>query len=207
MWLNRLLGLKPTGAREYFADLPRLETPRLILRKARRSDAADIYAYASDPEVSRYVLWDTHRSIADSRAYIRYLRRQYYSGEPSSYVMALKDTGRVIGTVGFVRYTEENDCAEVGYSMGRDWWHQGLMTEALQAVLRLAFEEMGLHRVEARHETGNPASGRVMARCGLRQEGILRGSVWNKGRYADVALWSILQEDYAALTPQPSFRP
>ena len=186
---------RPAGVREVFADLPTLRTERLILRRVRRRDAADIFAYAQDEEVARHVLWDAHRSIRDSRAYIRYLRRQYAAGEPSSYAMELKATGQVIGTVGFVRYDEEHNAAEVGYSMGRAWWHQGLMTEALRELIRFAFEELGLHRIEARHELDNPASGRVMARCGLRQEGILRGAVWNKGRYADVAVWGIVSEE------------
>ena len=183
----------PIGPREFFADLPTLKTERLILRKVRRRDAADIFAYAQDEEVARHVLWDAHRSIRDTRGYIRYLRGQYAAGEPSSFVMELRATGRVIGTIGFMSYSEEHNCAEVGYSMGRPWWHQGLMTEALREVLRFSFDEMELHRVEARHELDNPASGRVMARCGMIREGTLHGAVWNKGRYVDVAVWAAVK--------------
>lgn len=186
-----------------FSNLPTLETPRLLLRKMTMRDAADIYAYSCDPEVARHVLWEAHRSPADSRAYLRFILRQYREGEPSSYGMVLKETGRLIGTIGFMSYNAENSTVEVGYSMARAMWNRGLMTEALRAVLRLSFEELRLHRVEAQHETSNPASGRVMLKCGMTHEGTLRGRIYNKGRYSDVELYAILREDWQRL-PHPA---
>ncbi len=186
-----------------FSNLPTLETPRLLLRKMTMRDAADIYAYSCDPEVARHVLWEAHRSPADSRAYLRFILRQYREGEPSSYGMVLKETGRLIGTIGFMSYNAENSTVEVGYSMARAMWNRGLMTEALQAVLRLSFEELRLHRVEAQHETSNPASGRVMLKCGMTHEGTLRGRIYNKGRYSDVELYAMLREDWQRL-PHPA---
>lgn len=192
---SRFFGFVPADMRDFFADLPTLTTPRLILRKARMRDAADIYAYAQDEEVARHVFWEPHRSLRDSRAYVRYLKGLSAAGEPSSYVMELKETGKVIGTVGFVDCREEHAEAEIGYSMGKAYWNRGLMTEAVGELLRMCFEDMGLHRVCAKHETDNPASGRVLEKCGMRCEGVMRGAVWNKGRYADVALWAILEDD------------
>lgn len=183
---------------EVFARLPVLETPRLLLRPMRMSDAQDIFAYSCDPEVARHVLWDAHRTVADSRAYLRYMQRLYRSGSPSSYGIVLKDTGRVVGTIGFMWYSEENRSAEVGYSMARWLWNQGLMTEALRAVLEMGFRTLHLHRIEAQHETSNPASGRVMLKCGMRHEGTLRERVMNKGRFVDVELYAILQSDWRA---------
>ena len=121
---------------------------------------------------------------------------------PSSYGIVLKATGRVVGTIGFMWYSEENHSVEVGYSLARGLWNQGLMTEALKAVMRLSFEELQVHRVEAQHETSNPASGRVMLKCGMRHEGTLRGRIYNKGRFVDVELYAILREDWERL-PHP----
>ena len=73
------------------------------------------------------------------------------------------------------------------------------MTEALQAVLCLSFDALRVHRVEAQHETTNPASGRVMVKCGMRHEGTLRGRIYNKGRFVDVELYAILREDWDRL--------
>ena len=160
------------------------------------ADATDIFAYSRDPEVSRHVLWDAHRSIADSKAYLRYILRQYRSGEPSSWGIELIETGRLIGTIGFMWWNREYRSAEVGYSLSRVYWGQGLMTEALGEIIRFGFGQMHLHRIEAQHETDNPASGRVMEKVGMRKEGVLRGRLYNKGKYADVALYAILREDF-----------
>lgn len=181
---------------EVFSHLPVLTTPRLILRPMRMSDAADVFAYSRDPEVARHVLWDPHRTIADSKAYLRFIHKQYRSGEPSSYGIILKETGHLVGTIGFMWYSPENQSAEVGYSLAHWLWGQGLMPEALQAVLALSFQTLCLHRVEAMHETSNPASGRVMVKCGMTHEGTLRERVMNKGKYADVELYAILAQDW-----------
>ena len=185
-----------------FARLPELETERLLLRPVRRGDAEDIYAYASDPEVTRYVLWSPHRSLADSRAYVRYLRDQYRRGLPSNYAIVLKESGRMIGTIGFMQWLDEHGVVEVGYSIGRKWWNQGIMTEALTRFLALCFSTRSICRVEAMHDPANPASGRVMEKCGMRREGILRQRVNNKGQQCDVALWAIVREDWQAAHPQ-----
>ncbi len=178
-----------------FAKLPTLETPRLWLRRMTLADADDIFAYSRDPEVSRHVLWDAHRSIHDSRAYLRYIQRQYRAGEPSSWGIESKETGHLIGTIGFMWWNREYHSAEVGYSLSRAQWNKGLMTEALREVIRFGFDEMALHRIEAQHETDNPSSGRVMEKAGMRKEGVLRGRLFNKGRYVDVALYAILRDE------------
>ena len=184
--------------RACFRRLPRLETERLVLRRVRRSDAGDLYDYAQDPEVSRHVLWTAHRSLADSREFLSQLCRQYRKGLPASFGIEEKETGRLIGTIGFMSLSPENRCAEVGYSLARSRWNRGIMTEALNAVLGYAFETLLLNRVEAIHETDNPASGRVMEKAGMRPEGTLRAKVYNKGRFTDVRIWAVLKKDWLA---------
>lgn len=186
----------PPSPAEFFSALPVQETARLILRPMRMSDAGDIYAYSKDPEVARHVLWEAHRSLLDSRSYLRFILRQYRRGEPSSYAIVLKETNRVIGTIGWMSYSEEIACTEVGYSLAREQWDKGLMSEALECVISLSFQRLTVNRVEAMHETDNPASGRVMEKCGMRREGVMRQRIYNKGRYADVALYAILREDW-----------
>ena len=178
-----------------FSHLPTLETERLILRPMRMSDARDLFAYAQDPEVSRHVLWDTHRSLGESRQFLRGALRQYRRGQPSSFAITLKDSGRMIGTIGFMWLNLDHQSAEVGYSLSRDYWNRGIMTEALRQVVAFGFERLRLNRIEAQHEVDNPASGRVMAHVGMQYEGTLRKRIKNKGRYVDVALYAILRED------------
>lgn len=178
-----------------FSRLPELETPRLLLRKMTMNDAQDMYDYSRDPEVSRHVLWDAHRSVQESRAYLRYIQRQYRNNEPSSWGIELLETGRLVGTIGFMWWNRENRSAEVGYSLARAQWNKGLMTEALRTVIAFGFDEMKLHRIEAQHEVTNPASGKVMEKVGMQREGLLRGRLFNKGAYVDVYLYSILRGD------------
>lgn len=178
-----------------FARMKGLRTERLYIRKLTLRDADDMFEYSRDPLVAKCVLWDAHRAVGESRAYIRYMLRKYRLGEPVSWGIEHLETGKMIGTIGFMWYQRENNSAEVGYSLSRAYWNQGLMTEALKAVLAFGFREMHLHRIEAQHEVDNPASGAVMRKAGMQFEGTLRGRLFNKGRYVDVALYSMLRED------------
>lgn len=180
---------------ETFGHLPNIVTDRLVIRAARMSDSQDIYEYSRDPEVARHVMWDAHRSIHQTRAYVRFLIKQYRNCSPSTFVIALKDTGKVIGTIGFMWVQPDNRAAEVGYSLSREYWNRGIMSEALRAVLIFGFKKLNLNRIEAQHECDNPASGRVMQKVGMRYEGTLRERIYNKGRYVDVSLYSALKKD------------
>ena len=180
----------------FFYRLPELETEDLLLRKPRRRDVKDIFRYASDQEVARYVLWEPHRSVSETASFIRDLRVRIRAGYPSSWVVTLRETGLVIGTIGFVWYSTDNNAAELGYSFSREYWNHGYATQALRAVTDCLFSSLPLNRLEAQHDVRNPASGRVMQKCGLTQEGILRGRIMNKGEYIDTALYSILRSDW-----------
>ena len=181
-----------------YTYMPELVTPRLKLRRLTMRDAADIYRYSRDAEVARHVLWSAHQSIGDSRSYLRYMLRRYRNHEPASWGIEYVQTGEVIGTIGFMWIQSDNSAAEVGYSLSRDYWNRGLMTEALKAVIAHGFGSMNLNRIEAQHETGNPASGAVMRKCGMVHEGTLRQRLFNKGKYVDVELYAILRRDYRA---------
>ena len=179
-----------------YTYMPDLQTPRLVLRKLQMRDAGDIFRYSRDTEVARHVLWEAHRSIGDSRAYLRYMLRKYRSHESASWGIELMENRRIIGTIGFMWIQSDNAAAEVGYSLSRDFWNYGIMTEARRAVIAHGFGSMNLNRIEAQHETTNPASGAVMRKCGMVREGTLRQRLYNKGRYVDVELYAILRRDY-----------
>lgn len=200
-WLT-MPASEPGTPQDFFARLPVIETERLILRKMTMRDAPDIYHYACDPEVARHVLWEAHQSIWETRAYVRFLLYQYRNGEPGSWGIVLRETGRVIGTIGYMSYSADNSTVEVGYSLSREHWSKGLMSEALDAVISETFRVLQLHRIEAMHFTDNPASGRVMAKCGMQHEGHLRGRICCKGVFRDVEMWGILHNDWQRLHPE-----
>ena len=176
--------------------MPTLETERLILRRMTMRDAADVFIYSSDKEVARHVLWSAQKDISEAKEYLRCMTRRYRNDEPSSWGIIDKATNRLVGTIGYMYYSEENNAVEVGYSLARWLWNGGYMTEALSRVIEHTFEVMDVNRIEAQHELDNPSSGRVMEKCGMTKEGVLRQRLYNKGRYVDVALYAILKSDY-----------
>lgn len=173
-----------------------ITTRRLTLRPARMRDAQDMFEYSRDPEVAKHVLWEAHQSLRETRAVLRRMIHDYRFAPPFTYVIELTEESRVIGTIGLMTLNRANRSAEVGYSLSRKYWNQGLMTEALQAMLAYCFNELKLNRVEAQHEVENPASGAVMRHAGMRHEGTLRKRLYNKGQFRDMELYAILKEEY-----------
>ena len=176
-------------------SMPDIETERLLLRRMTMKDAQDVFEYSRDPEVARHVLWTAQKHISEAKDYLRYMMKRYRDDLPSSWGIIDKASGRLVGTIGYMAYSEENASVEVGYSLARRLWGKGMMTEALRAVIDYTFEAMDINRIEAQHEIENPSSGRVMEKCGMMKEGILRKRLYNKGEFKDVALYSILRQD------------
>lgn len=175
---------------------PRLETERLILRALTPDDAAAIFAYASDPEVARYVVWEAHRSVKDAEAFLDLTMGRYASGEASDWGMVYKGDGRLIGTSGFVAREPEHARAEVGCVLHRGYWGMGLAAEALGAMISFGFERMGLNRIEGRCIAENMASARIMEKAGMVYEGTMRQREFMKGEYRDMKLYAILKDEY-----------
>lgn len=182
--------------RRAFINIPRLETPRLILRQLTVDDAADMFDYASREEVTRYLLWDPHPSLAYTRRYLRDLQEKYRSGEYYDWGLELQETGKLIGTCGFARLDVDNRRGEIGYVIHPDYWFLGLAPEAASCVMAFGFLKLRLHRIEARYMVGNEASRRVMEKCGMSFEGIQRGALYVKNAFCDVGICATVREDY-----------
>ncbi|MCE5342863.1 MAG: GNAT family N-acetyltransferase [Eubacteriales bacterium] len=174
-----------------------LETERLILRAFTLKDAPAMFAnWADDPEVTKYLTWPTHESVEVSRAILGEWTARYT--EPGFYNWAIvpKDVYEPIGSIGVVGFDEAVTSAHIGYCIGRQWWHQGITGEALAAVIRFLFEEVGVNRVDSRHDPHNPNSGRVMAHCGMTREGTMRQADRNNQGICDYTLYAILANEY-----------
>ncbi|CAN5776263.1 GNAT family N-acetyltransferase [soil metagenome] len=188
-------GARPRGkAAGLFANLPELETERLLLRKMRPGDAEAMFAYASDPEVTRYVLWETHASIEESENFLRFAGEGYDKGDFGGWAVVLKASRAFVGTCG-IEAAPEHSRAELGYVLARDHWGGGLMPEAVRRVIRFCFERMDLNRVEARCIAENTASARVMEKAGMSCEGTLRRREYIKGAYRNMKMYSILRSE------------
>ena len=182
--------------REVLKDLPTLETERLILRKMVLNDAEAVFAYASNSEVSRYTLWETHRCIEDSRAFLEFATQKYENGGEPDWGIVYRGNGCLVGACGLVNWEAEHARAEVGFVLSREYWGRGLMSEAVRAILRFGFERMNLNRIEARCIAENAASARVMEKAGMVYEGMLRQREYIKGAYRDIRLYAILKKGF-----------
>ena len=174
-----------------------IETEHFILRKFKESDGEAMYKnWASDPEVTKYLTWDVHESVEASTYLCKLWEKEAESCKNFQWAMVLKETGEPIGSIGVVKLDEQINEADIGYCMSKKWWNKGYMSECFKAVIRFLFEQVNVNRIAAVHHTDNPASGKVMLKCGLKSEGIKRQSAINKGELCDIAQYAILKEDY-----------
>lgn len=179
-----------------FGELPALETARLQLRKLRREDAADVFAYASDPEVTKYLMWSPHRTIEDSRAFIATALLQYNRKLVGPWAIVHRQDRKVIGTCDFISWHPEHGRAEIGYALSRVYWNRGLMTEAVREIIAYGFRVKRLNRIQALCEIPNLGSARVMEKAGMTFEGILRQYMIQHRAPRDMKIYAMLREEW-----------
>ncbi len=175
-----------------------LHSERLILRRLAIQDAKAMYNnWASDSEVTKFLTWSAHTDASETDCILHNWDEQY--GEDTFYQWAIvpKAFGEPIGTISVVKCDENTDTMEIGYCIGKKWWHKGYTSEALQTVISFLFHDVKINRLEARHDTHNPHSGAVMKKCGMCFEGILRSAARNNCGIVDVAVYSIIAEEYS----------
>ena len=174
-----------------------LETARLILRRFSPEDAGYMYQnWAADPEVTKFLTWPCHASPEATRALLENWERQYENGSYFSWAIESKDVHQPIGSIAVMKLDEQIDSAEIGYCLSRKYWGQGIMPEALIAVMHYLFEEVGLNRISAVHDVKNPKSGRVMEKAGLKYEGTLRQASKNNQGICDIVLRAALRNEW-----------
>ena len=175
----------------------RIETPRLILRMAQMSDAEPMFRnWASDPEVTKFLTWPTYESVENANTILNIWTKEYDNPNFYQWMIEVKEIGEPIGSISVVHLRDEIAEAEIGYCIGQKWWHQGIMTEALAAVIQFLFTEVGMNRITAEHDTNNSHSGGVMKKCGMQYEGTLRAADRNNQGICDIAQYAILREDW-----------
>ncbi len=145
-----------------------LTTPRLLLRPFEEGDAPDLYDYARDPRVGPIAGWPPHTSVENSLEIIRTV-----FSAPNVFAVADRESGRVIGSAGFVgEHREElpGPDDELGYALSPALWGRGLIPEASEALIRWGFTELGLETIWCNHYDGNARSRRVIEKCGFRYQ-------------------------------------
>lgn len=186
-----------SSLKSIFRSPPVLFTDRLVLRKMDKRDSSDMFLYAGDAEVTKYLLWSPHADESYTYKYLSSLPARYRAGE--FFDWAVTYNGRMIGNCGFTRLDLTNKKGEIGYVIARDLWNMGFGTEAARRVMEFGFEVLGLHRIEIQFMEGNTASRKVGEKIGMTFEGIHKDSIFVKGEYKSIGVCAILDEEYKAL--------
>lgn len=177
-------------------NFPLLETERFLLRPIEVDDADEVYHYFSQDEVTKYYDLDTFTSRNEAIQLIENWQKRFVDNEGIRWGIATKDNNQIIGSCGYHNWEKEHFKAEVGFEVTPEYWQKGVMTEVLKHVLPYGFEKMGLFRIEALYDPENTASKKTLEKAGFIYEGILRKSSFEKGRFCDAAICSILIEEY-----------
>jgi ribosomal-protein-alanine N-acetyltransferase len=180
-----------------FSPYPVLETPRLILRQPTLADAPDVFIMRSDPEVMRFIPRPLAQSIADVEALINMINDFAAKNERINWAMEWKETGAVIGFIGYVNLKPEHARGEVGYSLARTWHRKGIMKEALKEVVRYGFEGIGFHSIEAILDVENTPSALLLESVGFRKEALFIEDFLDRGEFRTSAHYGLLRREFS----------
>jgi [ribosomal protein S5]-alanine N-acetyltransferase len=172
-----------------------LETKRLVLREMRPEDAEAIFHILGDEEVMRYHEIPAFTRLEEAQQSLEWMRARRERGEGMRWGITLKGEDSLVGSCGYSWHLSHL-FGVIGYDLARIYWKQGIMTEALQALLQFGFEARNLHRVEAKVRLGNDASMRVLQKLGFQEEGTLRECIFVNNHFYDVKIFSLLKSEY-----------
>ena len=177
-----------------------LETDRLKLRRFVETDAPAVFRnWTSEDKVTTYLRWPTHKSLETTETILKDWIRMYGNSDFYQWAIVPRDgKDEPIGTISVVDMNDKLDIVHIGYCIGSRWWGQGITTEAFSAIIPFLFDEVGVNRIESQHDPENPGSGKVMAKCGLKYEGILRQADFSNRGIVDAAMYSLLVSEYRA---------
>ena len=183
-----------------FATLPALETDRLLLRRIKADDHDDWLAVWRSPGVLDYLIdFDGAPDGVIANAIIEWADRIIRERSGIRWAITLKPDDRMIGSCGFHLYAGRDRRVEIGYELHSDFWRQGIMSEAAEAVVQFCFDQLDVHRVEADVVEGNVASAALLSKLGFTLEGNWRDRVFKRGAFHSLWQFGLLAPEYRAL--------
>lgn len=174
-----------------------LETDRLLIRNWTSKDYDDAHEYASDPEVSKLMVWGPN-TLKETRAFVDTAIDTAREKPRRAYELAieLKESSKVIGGIGLAINDPQYSLGMLGYALNSKYWRQGFAYEASCQMLKFGFKDLDLHRIYATTDTKNIGSQRVLEKCGLRKEGHMVEDVHIKGKWRDSFFYAILKREW-----------
>lgn len=181
-----------------FNPFPVLETDRLLFERIAVEHAPRLFQWRSNEEVMRYIARPKPKTMADVVDLIHRNNDLIAKNEGLVWMLKLKDRGEYCGNILLWQLSKENHRAEVGYMLGPEFWRRGLVSEALQEVLRYAFQELYLHSIEANVDPRNEASCKLLEKTGFTREAFFRQNLLWEGEFLDTVIYSLLAVDWKA---------
>ncbi len=175
---------------------PTIDLGDFILREQTLEDAEAFLEYYCDPEVSKYIVSFIPKTVEEARSEIRYWINVFSYNDGLYFAIARKSDNRMIGSVGVSGVNRNHNRIEASYDLAKEYWGRGIMTKALKAVLKYAFEELKFNRIEAHAMPENISSQKVLEKCGFAFEGNLRQHRFHNGKYVDIGIYSVLYQDH-----------
>ncbi len=167
------------------------------LRKLKLSDAQDMVDYITKRGSSKWTLTQfKNYTLDDAKVFIRRCQKNFREKTSLNYGITMRGSDQIIGTVGLVNISWTHQCAELGYLVNKDYWGQGIATEASRLLVAYGFEQLKLYRVYALAFEANPASIRVMEKCGLSYEGIMREAIMRYRKRQSLLTYGILKPEF-----------
>ena len=173
-----------------------IQTKRLILRPFVDEDYRSMFENWCSDEVTRYMTWSAPKTLEEAEKLMSGWTKRYCNDNFYHWAIVPEGSEHQIGFISVISCDENVEKVELGYCIGKDWWHKGIMTEALSAVIEFLFNQVGVKRIQACHDTNNINSGKVMKKCGMQYEGTLRRYEKTNNGICDIAYYSILAEEF-----------
>ena len=172
----------------------KIEADRVLIRELSESDWVRIQEYASDEKVVRYETWGPN-SENQTKEFLSSAIKASQESPRQVFELAviLRDTDALIGTCGIRIQDKTNRAGDIGYTLRKDHWGQGLGTEVAQALIQFGFSQLKLHRIWATCHVNNKASARVLEKAGMQREGMLRKNILQRGEWRDSYLYAVLE--------------
>ena len=156
------------GANMKYTAFEELNTEHLRLRELRASDAERYYeCMGGSEDVTKYMLWQPHKSLQESRESIEKVLKRYKEGNAYTWAITIAEDDEIIGRIDLLRFDEKENSCSFAYMLGKEFWGCGFGTESLKAVFAFAFEKMEIQKIVADHMSENIASGKVMQKAGM----------------------------------------
>lgn len=176
----------------------------MILRPIRLSDAADMYTWASDPEVSKHLPWEPHHSEEETRQYIRECLNAYRDGDWLPLAIENRRTGKVEGNMALYPVKPRHAVAELAFVLAKGLWGTGIIDEAARLLIQWAFEFLIYTRVQAVASIHNEHSIATLERLGFNFEGVLRSYMMVHGVPTDTRMYALLRSDWKPISENAS---